>query len=378
MSAPYATQAAASKGRLFKEPESPTRTAYQRDRDRIIHCGAFRRLRNKTQVFIESEGDYFRTRLTHSLEVAQIARTIARVLQVDEDLAEALALAHDMGHTCFGHAGEKALDEAMQPYGGFDHNEQTFRILTQLEKRYASFDGLNLTWDTLEGVVKHNGPLKKLLPTFSEFQKKWDLEFSTHAGIEAQIAALSDDIAYNTHDFDDGFRAGFFKMDALAELPIFNTIVKQTLARYPGIEENRLIQEIVRQAIGFLINDLLEETRHRLAEVKPQNAEQVRKAGKPMVGFSPPVQKSLAELHSFLMNNMYRHGKVNAMNVWAGQMVKGLFESFMNNPARLPPEWRKEAGHSPQLQARLVADYVAGMTDRFAEAEYARLYIGDA
>ncbi len=376
MLASYATLASATKGRLVTEPASPTRSVYQRDRDRIIHCGAFRRLRNKTQVFIESEGDYFRTRLTHSLEVAQIARTIARLLKVDEDLTEALALAHDMGHTCFGHAGEKALDEAMQPYGGFDHNEQTFRILTLLEKRYAEFDGLNLTWETLEGVVKHNGPVTELLPTFAEFQKKWDLEFSTHAGLEAQVAALSDDIAYNTHDFDDGFHAGFFTMSELAELPLLNTIVRDTLARYPGIESRRLIQEIVRQGIGVLVQDLMRETTRRLQEAKPKIAADVRHAGKPLVGFSDEVRDSLKTLRDFLMSRMYRHDRVKNMNEWARRVVKELFNGFMKNPAALPQEWLQQwkASDAPRLQARIIADYVAGMTDRYAETEYKRLY----
>jgi dGTPase len=374
MLAPYATLASQSRGRLVSEPESRNRNAFQRDRDRIIHCGAFRKLRNKTQVFIESEGDYFRTRLTHSLEVAQIARTIARLLRVDEDLAEALALAHDMGHTCFGHAGERALDESMEAYGGFDHNEQTFRILTMLEKRYAAFDGLNLAWETLEGVVKHNGPLKKLLPTFAEFEKKWDLEFDTYAGIEAQIAALSDDIAYNTHDFDDGFRAGFFTLEEMAGLPIFDVIVDQSRARYPAIAEERLIYEIVRQAIGFLIEDLLAETRRLLNEIRPEDAEALRHAGRPVVGFSMPVMKALGSLREFLMTRMYRHERVNKMNQWAAEIVKGLFSRYMDNPALLPVAWKEKAsGAEPVLRARLVGDYVAGMTDRFAESEYRRL-----
>jgi dGTPase len=376
MLAPFATLASATRGRLVKEPESLTRSVYQRDRDRIIHCGAFRRLRNKTQVFIESEGDYFRTRLTHSLEVAQIARTIARLLKVDEDLTEALALAHDMGHTCFGHAGEIALDEAMQPYGGFDHNEQTFRILTQLEHRYAEFDGLNLTWETLEGVVKHNGPLKELLPSFAAYQKKSDLEFNTHAGIEAQIAALADDIAYNTHDFDDGFHAGFFTLDELAELPILSGVVRETLAKYPGIESRRLIQEIVRQAIGVLVQDLMAETTKRLKETNPQSAEQVRKAGKAMVAFSPDTAKSLATLHDFLMSRMYRHDRVKVMNGWAKKVVKDLFTRFMQEPLLLPDEWQAQlkSAVNATAQARIIADYVAGMTDRYAEIEYKRLF----
>ncbi len=380
--APYATHPAASRGRLVKEAESTLRTPFQRDRDRIIHCSAFRRLRNKMQVFIESEGDYFRTRLTHSLEVAQIARTIARTLDVDEDLAEALALAHDLGHTCFGHAGEAALDESMKDFGGFDHNEQTFRILTALEKRYALFDGLNLCWETLEGIAKHNGPLlpekgKELPPGFAGFCRKFDLELEDHAGIEAQIASLSDDIAYNTHDFDDGFRAGFFTLEEMAELPIFSALVRQSLQRYPGIETFRLVHEIVRQAIGLLIEDLLAQTRHNLERQRPQSAAGIRAAGQPMVAFSPPVFLALQGLREFLAARMYRHEKVNEMVVRGQVMVKKLFGRYMDDPARLPPSWRAlvdmDKGHAIK-KARHVADYVAGMTDRFAEQEYQRLF----
>ena len=379
--APFATHPDKSRGRLFVQSASPTRGPLQRDRDRIIHSSAFRRLRNKTQVFIANEGDYFRTRLTHSLEVAQIARTIARVLNVDEDLAEAMALAHDLGHTCFGHAGEKALNEAMKPYGGFYHNDQTFRLLTILEKKYAAFDGLNLTWEMLEGVAKHNGPLvgEKIPPTIRAFQNEYDLELGSYAGIEAQIAALSDDIAYNTHDFDDGFNAGMFTMDELAALPIFDTIVKETRQRYPNIEERRLMNEIVREAIGVLVADLLNETKSRLAKLNPKSAEDIRAAKQPVVAFSEKVEASLNVLRDFLFKHMYRAEKVKLMNRQADQLVKGLFDSFFNNPSLLPVTWVERFADKTTLEdlpsrARMVADYIAGMTDSFAVLEFKRLY----
>ncbi len=379
--APFATLSHKSRGRLIQEPESPTRGPYQRDRDRIIHSSAFRRLRNKTQVFIENEGDYFRTRLTHSLEVAQIARAIARVLKVDEDLAEAMALAHDLGHTCFGHAGEKALNSSMLPYGGFYHNDQTFRLLTLLEKKYAAFDGLNLTWEMLEGVAKHNGPLtaEKTPPTIKAFQSKWDLELTGFAGIEAQIAALSDDIAYNTHDFDDGFNAGMFTIEELQALPIFDKIVRETRARYPKIEERRLIHEIVREAIGVLVFDLLTETKSRLAKLKPHSAEDIRGAGQTVVAFSEGVESNLGDLRHFLHEHMYRAEKVKIMTERAGRLVQALFDSFFNKPALLPVTWVERFSDKTLLEdlpsrARMVADYIAGMTDRFAEQEYKRLF----
>jgi dGTPase len=387
--APFATHAAKSKGRFIAEPISPTRGPYQRDRDRVIHSSAFRRLRNKTQVFIESEGDYFRTRLTHSLEVAQIARAITRNLKIDEDLAEALALAHDLGHTCFGHAGEVALNEMMEPYGGFDHNDQTFRILTLLEKKYAAFDGLNLTWEMLEGIAKHNGPLLPLKEgkappvTIMEFQKKWDLQLEQHAGIEAQIAAFSDDIAYNTHDFDDGYNAGLFEMDELANLPIFRDIVRTAKSKYSGdLEKRRLIHEIVREAIGILVQDLLAETQRRLKRVKPRSAEEVRAAGAPLAGFSPQTLESLDVLRVFLHEHMYRHARVKAMTERAALLVKKLFWALMDKAERLPEPWyrdliKKGGDKDETARARMIADYIAGMTDRFAEQEYKRLFPSD-
>ncbi|MDX1922202.1 MAG: deoxyguanosinetriphosphate triphosphohydrolase [Alphaproteobacteria bacterium] len=379
--APFATHPDKSRGRLFAQSASPTRGPFQRDRDRIIHSSAFRRLRNKTQVFIANEGDYFRTRLTHSLEVAQIARAIARVLNVDEDLAEAMALAHDLGHTCFGHAGEKALNECMKPYGGFYHNDQTFRLVTILEKKYAAFDGLNLTWEMLEGVAKHNGPLvgDKIPPTIKAFQNQFDLELGSYAGIEAQIAALSDDIAYNTHDFDDGFNADMFTMDELAALPIFDAIVKETRARYPNIEERRLMNEIVREAIGVLVADLLAETKSRLAKLAPKSAEDIRGSNQPVVAFSEKVESNLNVLRDFLFTHMYRAEKVKIMNRQADQLVKGLFDSFFNNPSLLPVSWVERFADKTTLEdlpsrARIVADYIAGMTDSFAVLEFKRLH----
>ncbi len=378
--APFATHAAQSRGRMVIEPESPTRGAYQRDRDRILHSGAWRRLRNKTQVFIESENDYFRTRLTHSLEVAQIARAMARNLKVDEDLAEALALAHDLGHTCFGHAGEEALDEAMHPHGAFDHNDQTFRILTQLERRYAAFNGLNLTWEMLEGIVKHNGPLlpetkKKVPPTIAAFQKEWSLELESHAGIEAQLAALSDDIAYNTHDFDDGFRAGFFDLEELEALPIFGPIYKTLNARYKDIERDRLMHEIVREVIGTMVRDVLAETERRLAAAAPKSPAEIRGLITPVVAFSPAFNDSVNRLRTFLFDHVYRHDKVRGMTERAGKVVKRLYAYHFDNPQTLPSEWYDDLVSKADISdkkalARHVGDYVAGMTDRYAELEY--------
>lgn len=374
----YATKAAETRGRLFKEPPSPTRTEFQRDRDRIIHSGAFRKLRNKTQVFIESEGDYYRTRLTHSLEVAQIARSIARALSLDEDLTETVALAHDLGHTCFGHAGEEGLDEAMKAYGGFRHNEQTFRILTKLEQRYIQFDGLNLTWETLEGVLKHNGPVtgRAVTPAIEEFNAKWDMELASFAGPEAQVAAIADDIAYNTHDIDDGHRAGFFRLEDLAGLPLFGPVLAGTKARYPKAPKDRLMYEVVRQVIGLMITDLLTATRAALSAIKPRSAADIRQAKKTTVGFGPDMNKNIAILREFLMTRMYRHSKVNRACAKARHIVKDLFGFYMNEPDCLPDAWfeslEPQLGNE-QFKARLIADYIAGMTDRYAILEHRRL-----
>ena len=375
--APYATCPERSRGRLHPEPESPTRTAFQRDRDRIIHCAAFRRLQHKTQVFVYHEGDHYRTRLTHSLEVAQIARSIGRVLGVDEDLAEALALAHDLGHPPFGHAGEAALHQAMKPYGGFDHNAQTLRILTDLERRYNGFDGLNLTWEALEGVAKHNGPRPPgaAADAIEAYSARHDLELDTHAGPEAQIAALADDIAYNNHDVDDGLRAGLFTVDDLRDVPLAGAILDDVAADHPGGEESRRIHETVRRMIGAMVVDVIETSRERLAAAAPADVEAVRRHGAPLIAFSPSMQAHDEALKTFLRARMYRHHKVNRMASKARRTVCELFALFIEEPHCLPEEWRARCdGPRALTTARVVADYVAGMTDRFAIQEHRNLF----
>jgi dGTPase len=377
--APFATHASETRGRLIAEAPSTSRAEFQRDRDRIIHSGAFRKLRNKTQVFIESEGDYYRTRLTHSLEVAQIARSISRALKVDEDLAETIALAHDIGHTCFGHAGEDGLSAAMHPYGGFSHNEQTFRILTNLENRYARFNGLNLTWETLEGIVKHNGPITdlSLLPTLRAFNQSWDLELTSFAGIEAQIAALSDDMAYNTHDIDDGHRAGFFSLEDLQDLPLFGPALDKMRTLYPDTARERLMYEAVREVIGLMVEDVLESTRKNLDTFHPRSAQDIRHAPKPFVAFSKPMNDHITAIREFLMTRMYRHSRIKAICDKAQQIVRDLFELFKSQPSALPTEWQemiKKCEGNEIAQARIIADYIAGMTDRYAILEHRRLF----
>ncbi|HEU0117056.1 MAG TPA: deoxyguanosinetriphosphate triphosphohydrolase [Alphaproteobacteria bacterium] len=376
----YATKAHETRGRLVPESRSVTRSEFQRDRDRIIHSGGFRKLRNKTQVFIENEGDYYRTRLTHSLEVAQIARSVARALKIDEDLTEAIALAHDLGHTCFGHAGEDGLAAAMRDYGGFSHNEQTFRILTKLEHRYAKFDGLNLTWETLEGVVKHNGPIlaDKQLPSIRDFNVKFDLELSTFAGPEAQVAAIADDIAYNTHDIDDGQRAGFFRLEDLRELPLFGAALSGMELRYPNTDRERLMHETVREVIGLMVTDLLEQTQANIRELNPKSAKDIRHAPQAVVSFSPAMAQNVSILRDFLINRMYRHSRVNRICAKARHIVQDLFAFFMDDPSCLPNSWHEavkaSAANNPAKKARLIADYIAGMTDRFAVQEHRKLF----
>ncbi|MCK6454390.1 MAG: deoxyguanosinetriphosphate triphosphohydrolase [Alphaproteobacteria bacterium] len=371
----FACRAEQSRGRRHAEPESRMRSAFQRDRDRIIHSAAFRRLKYKTQVFVYHEGDYYRTRLSHSLEVAQIARTVSRALGLDEDLAEALALAHDLGHTPFGHSGEDALDEAMKPYGGFDHNDQTLRVLTLLERRYAEFDGLNLTWETLEGVVKHNGPLDDPPPSIRAYVAEHDLELATWPGAEAQVAALADDIAYNNHDIDDGLRAGLFDVDALAEVPLVGPVFADLMARYPGLERGRLIHEAVRALIGLMVEDLLDETNRRLAAGKPQSADEIRRMDRPVVAFSDAMRANDGALKRFLFQRMYRHYRVNRMTSKARRVVRDLFDLFLAEPETLPTEWREQTtGAATPTTARVVADYIAGMTDRYALDEHSRLF----
>ena len=379
MSAPYASNPTESRGRLYLEPESATRTAFQRDRDRIIHCAAFRRLEYKTQVFVYHEGDYYRTRLTHSLETAQIARSICRVMGLNEDLAEALALAHDLGHTPFGHAGEDALSEAMAGYGGFDHNTQTLRILTQLEERYANFDGLNLTWETLEGTVKHNGPLlpakTHLPPAIQRYNESHDLELATYPGPEAQVAALADDIAYNNHDVDDGLRAGLFEIDDLADVALVGPIFAAVRHSHPDLDQSRLVHEGVRRMIGAMVDDIIAESHGRLMEAGCTSAGEVRALGRPVIAFSNEMAANDRSLKKFLYRRMYRHYKVNRMASKARRVVHDLFKLFIAEPECLPNDWRERCDASGSRQtARVVADYIAGMTDRFAFLEHQRIF----
>ncbi|MDA8232239.1 MAG: deoxyguanosinetriphosphate triphosphohydrolase [Magnetospirillum sp.] len=382
--APYASRPEDSRGRLHAEPESSTRTAFQRDRDRIIHSAAFRRLQYKTQVFVYHEGDNFRTRLTHSLEVSQIARSISRVLGLDEDLAEALALAHDLGHTPFGHAGEDALQEVLADWGGFDHNAQSLRVVTKLERRYPAFDGLNLTWETLEGLVKHNGPLEGALAVrkdrplpgaITEYAGRHDLEIATFASAEAQVAALADDIAYNNHDIDDGLRAGLFTIRDLADVPLVGPVFQAVARDFPGIDASHQIHEAVRALIGIMVRDLVAETRRRVTELAPDSARAVRHLGQPLVAFSEEMRRNDAALKDFLFANMYRHFTVNRMTSKGRRVVKDLFHLLHAEPECLPPEWSRLAdGRGTPKTARVVADYIAGMTDRLALDEHRRLF----
>ena len=378
----YACRPEMSRGRLFDEPDSATRTCFQRDRDRIIHSAAFRRLEYKTQVFVNHEGDFFRTRLTHSLEVSQIARSICRALGLNEDLGEALALAHDLGHPPFGHAGEDALKEMMEPYGGFDHNAQSLRVVTLLEARYADFLGLNLTWETLEGVVKHNGPLINAaksqgdLPSaVAEYNQTHDLELETYASAEAQIAAISDDIAYNNHDIDDGLRAGLFTIDDLADVPLAGPVFAEVKKAYPELDSSRITYEAVRRMIGDMVNDLLEETRQRVAALNPKSPEDIRAHNRPIAGFSETMRANDAALKKFLFQNMYRHYKLNRMTSKAKRVVRELFKLLVEEPECLPGEMRAQLGEAKSREtARAVADYIAGMTDRYALDEYQNLF----
>ncbi|MEQ8664306.1 MAG: deoxyguanosinetriphosphate triphosphohydrolase [Rhodospirillales bacterium] len=380
--APFACDPAKSRGRRFEEPESSTRTCFQRDRDRIVHCEAFRRLEYKTQVFVNHEGDFFRTRLTHSLEVAQIARSVCRYLRLNEDLGEALALAHDLGHPPFGHAGEDALKEAMGPFGGFDHNAQSMRVVTELEHRYPAFDGLNLTWETVEGIVKHNGPLTSKpgananLPRgIAEIDDSMTLEIHSYAGAEAQIAAQSDDIAYNNHDIDDGLRAGLFTIDDLDDVPLVGPIFHDVRKSYPDLDDSRTIHEAVRRMIGAMVEDLIEETNRRLRDARPKSAEDVRNLGRPVAGFSENMRNNDASMKKFLFENMYRHYKLNRMTSKARRVVSDLFRLLVAEPGCLPTEWRRQAaGPGEPETAALVADYIAGMTDRLALDEHRRLF----
>lgn len=386
--APYASDPAHSRGRLHVEPGSPTRNAFRRDCDRIIHATAFRRLKHKTQVFIYHEGDHYRTRLTHTLEVAQIARALARALGLDEDLAETLALAHDLGHPPFGHAGERALDDALRTCGGFDHNAQTLRVVTRLERRYAAFDGLNLTWETLEGLVKHNGPLiDRDGRPFGRYQatgvpheialyaRTQDLELGSFASAEAQVAAIADDIAYDAHDIDDGLRAELFGLEDIAGVPIVGAIVTEIESRYPDLERSRLVHELVRVLIARLIEDVTAETKRRIRAASPRSADDVRAAGTALVGFSPDMAEADRAIKAFLYPRMYRHPRIARIVGEAEGVVHDLFAHYLGQPSDLPSEWAE--GLLPGDEAgrmRQIADFIAGMTDRYALVEHARFF----
>jgi len=375
--AAYASMPDHSRGRLYPEPVSATRTVFQRDRDRIIHCTAFRRLMHKTQVFVHHEGDHYRTRLTHSIEVAQIARSISRVLGIDEDLTEALALAHDLGHPPFGHAGETALNQVMSDYGGFDHNAQTLRILTRLEARYPDFDGLNLTWETLEGVVKHNGPFAQddTPPAIAAYVAGHDLEITTHAGLEAQIAALADDIAYDNHDMDDGLRARLFTVADISEVAIAKDAFDHAEQAASGAHPSRLVHGAVRHMIGAMVVDVIAETEQRLESARPVDAAALRALDRPMAAFSEAMAAHQSELKAFLSEHMYRHPRVTAKRDVARRVLQELFGYYRDQLKRLPEGWRQAAREADDSRrARIVADYIAGMTDRYAVVEYNRAF----
>ncbi|WP_298815558.1 deoxyguanosinetriphosphate triphosphohydrolase [uncultured Roseibium sp.] len=384
----YAENPFRSRGRLFPEAESPTRTPFQRDRDRIIHSSAFRRLKHKTQVFVYHEGDHFRTRLTHTIEVSQIARSLARALRLDEDLAECLALSHDLGHTPFGHEGEDVMHECMAPFDGFDHNAQSLRVVTHLEQRYADFDGLNLAWETLEGLVKHNGPLVgsdgkpigkfqgSVLPfAIRDYADKQDLLLDTWPGGEAQAAAIADDIAYDAHDLDDGLRAGLFAIEDMRDVPFLANILAEVDAKYPGLEESRRIHEIVRRSITRMVEDVIREAVRNLSELDPQNAQDIRMAGKCLVGFSTGMTQAEREVKDFLFARVYRHEDVLAVRKLVARVVRDLFGKFHSDPGLMPEPWNIGMNELSDAEiARRICDYIAGMTDRYAIEEHRRLF----
>ncbi len=376
MRATFACDPNRVRGRLYAEEESAHRSCFQRDRDRIIHCSAFRRLKHKTQVFVEHEGDFYRTRLTHSIEVAQVARTIANALDLNTDLTEAVALAHDLGHTPFGHTGEDALALLMAPFGGFDHNAQTLRIVTSLERHYAEFDGLNLTWDTLEGIAKHNGPVEGDIPyALDEYNALHDLELHTHASAEAQVAALSDDVAYNNHDLHDGLRAGLFTEEQIIDLPIVGDAYAEVDKAYPNIDAYRRRHEALRRVFGVMVTDVLTESRTRLQASGCDTAQEVRELGRPVIAFSDGLWSQLKEIRTFLFSNMYRAPSVMEQRRRVTIALNDLFPAYMADPTMLPERWRGDAAalEDETSRARLVADYIAGMTDRFALQQHADL-----
>jgi dGTPase len=372
--APWAVRADRSRGRLHPEPAGGSRSPYQRDRDRIIHATAFRRLQYKTQVFVYHEGDHFRTRLTHSLEVAQIARSVARELALDEDLAEALALAHDLGHPPFGHGGEDALDAMMKPYGGFDHNAQSLKAVTLLEVRYAGFDGLNLTWEALEGLAKHNGPVRRPAGYIAEYDRRHPLDLGTHASAEAQVAAIADDIAYNNHDLDDGIRAGMFTLEEAAALPLVGEAYELAKRDNPNLPRDRAVGETVRRVINTMVNDVVAEARARIARLAPAGVDDIRAANRPVVGFSESMLDANNQLRAFLFQRMYRHWRVNRTTQKCKRALQVMFQLLHGEPRQLPPWWQLRAGGagSPEAAAA-VCDYLAGMTDRYALEEHKRM-----
>jgi dGTPase len=386
--ASYAAHFNQSRGRVVAEPDAPSRSAFARDRDRIIHSSAFRRLKHKTQVFVFHEGDHYRTRLTHSIEVAQVARSIARALRLDEDLTEALALAHDLGHTPFGHPGERELDKLMKPYGGFDHNAQSLRIVTRLERRYAAFDGLNLTWETLEGLVKHNGPLvdaeghalghyseKGLPAAIIEYAEVHDLKLSSYASAEAQVAAVSDDIAYNAHDVDDGLRAKLFNIIDLGDIPLAGQALGEVLTAYPDLDSNRVIHETVRRLISAMVADVLAEGHKNISKSHVKSSDAVRELGRPLVQFSAQMRENNKVLQGFLTQKMYRHARVLEIMERAQRVIRDLFHAYMNDEKLLPSDWREDHPISDQSRyARQVCDFIAGMTDRYALDQHKRLF----
>ena len=380
MRANYACTPSDSRGRLYPEAESGHRSCFQRDRDRIIHASSFRRLKHKTQVFVEHEGDYFRTRLTHSIEVAQVARTIARALGANEDLTEAIALAHDLGHTPFGHTGEDALCDLMAPYGGFDHNAQAIRIVTNLERHYADFDGLNLTWESLEGIAKHNGPVAAPYPwALAEYNARHDLELTTYASLEAQIAAIADDIAYNHHDLHDGLRAGLFEVADIMALPLVGPCFGEVDTAYPDVDPTRRRHEALRRFFGVLVEDVIAYANTALGALDPASPQDIRHAGRAMVRFSDQVFADLKEVRAFLFTRMYRAPRVVETRAIVTDVVNDLFPHMMAHPDQLPRQWQAEVrtAQDDTTLARLVCDYIAGMTDRFALQTHRRIFNRD-
>ncbi|MBB4103603.1 deoxyguanosinetriphosphate triphosphohydrolase [Allorhizobium borbori] len=381
----YAADPWTSRGRLFPEATSPTRSEFQRDRDRIVHTTAFRRLKHKTQVFIGPDGDHYRTRLTHTIEVAQVARALARALRLDEDLAEGIALVHDFGHTPFGHTGEDALDEMLKPYGGFDHNAQSLRIVTKLERRYADFDGINLSWEALEGLVKHNGPL--LTPQgegtrgpvpqpILDYCAVHDLELASFASLEAQVAAIADDIAYNTHDIDDGLRSGYLTFEMLEEIPFLAGLMAEVSARYPGLETTRFANEIQRRQITRMVEDVIGVAQTRLKEIAPQSADDVRGAGQVIATFSEAMATTDRQIKKMLFSRIYRHPDIMRIREGAATIVKDLFTAYMNDPKEMQSHYWVDhiTGLSEAAKARHVGDYLAGMTDSYAVNAHRRLF----